>query len=401
MRAELRAETTQAKLIKKAYREFYAPVIETVRRGETPNIDRGALAERLITIIRAEARKPADEAAEIQAEMEASIFAGLGLRSAPETRKNARKTYTDEDWKKYRAAFMAGEMSAAQWRLFEMEYFDQRPELIGRQSFAPERRRGAGFSAAAALRGAAAYRKDPMTGRVIWDAAPIEYIFTKRRDLSTSVWLDVEQGEQAVFDIIRGGRTLGRDVKDIAKDLEIFVDHSKDGGARVMGRWMRMKPATYRAGPQGGLRRIPPDADLRTRPWSDLRREGKLDKLTPAAKAYRARFGKAGIDYRTMRVMRTETAQMLAARQEGIARDSAISTGEVDWILDKSRDNWNCKCKEYAEGGPYGIDSLPARIPVHPNCACQLRPRLKTMSEACASFREKYKDDIELIRGRE
>jgi hypothetical protein len=401
MRSELQAELTQAKLIKEAYREFYAPVIETVGRGETPNIDRGALAERLITIIRTEARKPADEAAEIQAEMEASIFAGLGLQSAPETRKNARKTYTDEDWKKYHADFMAGKMSAAQWRLFEMDYFGRRPERVGRQSFAPERRQGTGFSAAAALRGVTAYRKDPITGRVIWDTTPIEYIFTKRYDLSTSIWLDAEQGEQAVFDIIRGGRTLGRDVKDIAKDLEIFVDHGKDGGARVMGRWMQMKPAAYRAGPRGGLRRIPPDADLRTKPWSDLRREGKLDKLDPAAKAYRARFGKAGIDYRTMRVMRTETAQMLAARQEDIARNSAISSGKVDWVLDKNRDNWNCKCREYAEGGPYDIDGLPAQIPVHPNCACQIRPHLKTIAEAYTAFKEKYKDDIELIRGRE
>ena len=52
----------------------------------------------------------------------------------------------------------------------------------------------------------------------------------------------------------------------------------------------------------------------------------------------RARFGKAGIDYRTLRIMRTETAVELADREVEFAKDMSVSTGLVDWVLYKVRD---------------------------------------------------------------
>jgi hypothetical protein len=117
-------------------------------------------------------------------------------------------------------------------------------------------------------------------------------------------------------------------------------------------------------------------------------------------KEYHGRLGAAGIDYRTMRIMRTETAVALNERQEGIARNSAICTGEVDWVLQKGRDGWNCKCAAYAAGGPYDVDGLPGPIPLHPNCNCQLRPRLKTDAEIMAGFKRLAAADDEIIRQR-
>jgi hypothetical protein len=115
-------------------------------------------------------------------------------------------------------------------------------------------------------------------------------------------------------------------------------------------------------------------------------------------KEYHGRLGAAGIDYRTMRIMRTETAAALADRQEGIARNSDICTGKVDWVLQKGRDGWNCNCAEYAAEGPYDVDNLPGPIPNHPNCNCQLRPHLKSDAEIREEFRRRTAAEDEIIK---
>jgi hypothetical protein len=62
-------------------------------------------------------------------------------------------------------------------------------------------------------------------------------------------------------------------------------------------------------------------------------------------------------------------------------------------VLEKGRDGWNCRCAELAAGGPYDIDNLPAQVPLHPNCNCQLRPILKTDEEIWEDFRREVGDD--------
>jgi hypothetical protein len=58
------------------------------------------------------------------------------------------------------------------------------------------------------------------------------------------------------------------------------------------------------------------------------------------------------------------------------AKLNPSTTGEFEWILVPSREEWNCECAEYAAHGPYKADELP-EIPAHPNCVCQIRPVLK------------------------
>jgi hypothetical protein len=108
--------------------------------------------------------------------------------------------------------------------------------------------------------------------------------------------------------------------------------------------------------------------------------------LPDAVKQYARRIGKAGLDYRAIRVVRTETARMVADEEADFAKNSYAATGQVDWILKSGREKWGCKCAEYAAGGPYMIDNLPAEIPVHPNCDCELRPRLKSDAELRETF---------------
>jgi hypothetical protein len=92
---------------------------------------------------------------------------------------------------------------------------------------------------------------------------------------------------------------------------------------------------------------------------------------------------------------------MLADEQTDIARNSAISTGEMDFVMERGRDAWGCNCEKYAEQSPWKVDD-PDRpeIPVHPNCGCVWRPRLKTDAEIMASFRESMKEDRETIHER-
>jgi hypothetical protein len=117
-------------------------------------------------------------------------------------------------------------------------------------------------------------------------------------------------------------------------------------------------------------------------------------------KQYAARLGKAGLDYRAIRVAKTETAAMLADEQTEIAEDSDICSGEMDFVMDRGRDHWNCNCEHYAEQNPWKVDD-PDRpeIPVHPNCMCEWRPRLKTDEEIIKAFKEEMAQDLEAIDG--
>jgi len=68
--------------------------------------------------------------------------------------------------------------------------------------------------------------------------------------------------------------------------------------------------------------------------------------------------------------------------------------------MDRGRDHWGCNCEKYAEQSPWKVDD-PDRpeIPVHPNCMCEWRPRLKTDAEILSSLREEMKEDLETIQG--
>jgi 6-pyruvoyl-tetrahydropterin synthase len=123
-------------------------------------------------------------------------------------------------------------------------------------------------------------------------------------------------------------------------------------------------------------------------------------RLPAAVKQYATRLGKAGLDYRAIRIARTEQTAMLADEQTAIAEDSNIATGEMDFVMERGRDHWNCNCEKYAEQSPWKVDD-PDRpeIPVHPNCVCSWSPRLKTDEEIIAAFKEEMAQDLEAIEG--
>ena len=401
-----RAEVEAARRIRAKTREYVLPLVKEY--AETRNIIYPVeqLAHDITAIILEEAAKPVAAARKLQDDMEASIAEKLGvkLHHRPEPLENAR-----------------------QRRL------ENAKEPVGTIIKTPGRGWGYGTT------GLASYHRDPQTGKIVWDDLPLEYQFRKRADLSEQVWKAVEEQEQMVFDVIRGGRAAGRNVKDICSDLEQYIN-KPNGGEIVVGRWMGMFPATKEGirdaymhqyveglGMQWGspgahniLYEKTPGGATRLREgfrqYLDERMSGiKYDektglakrgsRLPDAVKQYAKRLGKAGLDYRAIRIARDDINTMVSDEQKEIARNSDISSGLVDWVMERGRDAWPCRCEELAKGGPYDVDNMvdkdgnPIDCPLHPNCCCELRPRLKTDEEILAALREEMKDDLTTIEG--
>jgi len=378
-----RAEQETARRIRASTRELVVPLVKQYEELGTIIYPVEELARRIDHIIREEASKPVLQARELQEEMEQSLQKKLDiLVGHSEPQENAKQKRIEN------ARKPVGSIIRTPGKAFGI---------------------GTGF---------AGYRRDPITGKIIWDDLPLEHEFRKRADLSTLVWKAVEEQEQRVFDVIQGGRAAGMNVKQIGKSLEDLINH-QNGGERVVGRWRNMFPNTE-AGRKSAWERDylkehggllygtdaakellrQPDAQA----WIRERMEDKTKRGTPrlpdAVKQYANRLGKAGLDYRAMRIARTETTAMVADEQLKIAENSDIATGEMDFVMERGRDHWNCNCEKYAAQNPWKVDDTDRpEIPVHPNCMCEWRPRLKTDAEIVAAFKEEMAEDLGIIEG--
>lgn len=369
-----RTEIEAARKTRAVIRAAVKPVTAAVARGlKPPALDKTRLAEDIIGVIKSEGSKPVERVREVRAALEADIAEKYGV-SVPAMPPEPARTVTLRN---------AARRAAGTWRDY---------------------RAGRAYGYAQTRQGISAYAKDPETGKITWAEEALGYLFTKRYDLSTLVWADVEDVEKAIFDVINGGIALARDPVDIAKDLETYIKYD-DGGKRVLGRWGAMFPKTEKGIRAAWEREYLAFHDLQpgteeankmlstpeAKNWLAGMMAEKTQRGTPrlpdAVKQYSRRIGGAGLDYRSIRIVRTETAAMLADEETDFAKNSYAATGKVDWILKSGREQWNCKCAEYAAGGPYDIDNLPAQIPVHPCCDCELRPRLKSREELEATFK--------------
>lgn len=195
---------------------------------------------------------------------------------------------------------------------------------------------GRGWGYGMSSKGMASYYRYPQTGKIVWTDLPLEYQFRKRSDLSSQVWKAVEEQEQMVLDVIQGGRALRRNVKDIAGDIEQFINYP-NGGEKVVGRWMGMFPNTEEGrrktwkreylAEHGGLQPGSDDTKVLLKQpdaqeWISQKMTETTKRGTPrlpaAVKQYASWLGKAGLDYRTIRIARIETAAMLADEQTAI-----------------------------------------------------------------------------------
>lgn len=154
--------------------------------------------------------------------------------------------------------------------------------------------------------------------------------------LSDSVWGSIDSFTDKIIAYVQGSLNQGIDPVTISRDLEQYL---REGSEFVIGRWGKLEPGTAE---------------------------------------YKKRIGKAGADYRTQRVVRTELYQMV--------RDNSLATGTLNpactqkfnWVLSPAHLDWGCECPDIAAGGPYTEAEAQAYSDsIHTNCRCTLEPELK------------------------
>lgn len=150
--------------------------------------------------------------------------------------------------------------------------------------------------------------------------------------LSSRIWKAVAWFEAQILAIVNGGLNQGRDGRDVAGDLMAYI---LGGPQAVLGRWGNLLPGTAE---------------------------------------YVARLGSSGVDYRAMRLIRTEMYSGLQEEAVAAGRANPACDGTFDWILQVGRIDWACDCPSLASGGPYREGQVPDYP--HPNCFCTVAPRL-------------------------
>jgi len=164
------------------------------------------------------------------------------------------------------------------------------------------------------------------------DGLPFDYTFRFPYSLSKSVWNTVNHTEEKILNAVWGGIAQGRDIRSVSDDLMVYV---RQGPTVIPGRW---------------------------------------GKLKPGSAEYVRRFGKAGVDYRAIRIYRSELYRNLQEEAVREARNNPACSGEFDWVRFPGTD-FECEiCDDLVAKSPYK-EPVPAYP--HPNCLCNLRPRLK------------------------
>jgi len=171
-----------------------------------------------------------------------------------------------------------------------------------------------------------------MVARIYQDG----YTFSER------VWNVGKDYQNQLKDIISGGIASGRDVIDIAADLNSYV---KDSKQKLITRW-----GDFTEDSPGWLKRIRKD-----------------------------------VYYPSLRLVRTELYSSLRDSTELSGAMNPACEGLYDWIRTNQTD-WRCKCPEHEAGSPYTRETLPNPEDVHTNCLCRIQPRLRD--------RQQFSDDM-------
>jgi len=168
------------------------------------------------------------------------------------------------------------------------------------------------------------------------------HVDRKAHSLSKSIWDTVGHTEEAILNTVRGSISQGRDIRTIAADI---MAHGRFGPAAIPGRW---------------------------------------GKLLPGTREYARRLGRAGVDYRVIRLRRSEQYRMMQEKAIAEGQSNPACTGEYDWIMFEGGNNCEV-CEDLEAGSPYTYDTVPAYP--HPNCMCTVRPRLKPRAEFMKELR--------------
>lgn len=135
--------------------------------------------------------------------------------------------------------------------------------------------------------------------------------------------------------VITSGLAQGRDILEIAADLNVYVQDDK--------------------------------AEL-------FKRYGKLLRGTAA---FRKRVRK-DVFYPSLRLIRSELYASLQENARFMGQANPACNGLYEWIRNTQED-FGCSCPENQENSPYDLNGLPDYP--HPNCLCIIRPVLRDSRE--------------------
>lgn len=159
----------------------------------------------------------------------------------------------------------------------------------------------------------------------------VNRIYADSYTFSERIWRVGKDYQEQVKRVITSGIAANRDVIDIAKDLEVYVQEGRKGIVKRYGDLIK--------GNRDYVRRIRKD-----------------------------------IDYNALRIVRSE---LYASLQSVSIRNGIFNpacTGMYEWIRQSTTD-WGCDCPDNAANSPYTLNNIPS-FP-HPNCLCIILPVLK------------------------
>jgi hypothetical protein len=159
----------------------------------------------------------------------------------------------------------------------------------------------------------------------------ITRIYQDGYNFSERIWragLDYQVQMKRVIDL---GLSQGRDIIDIARDLEVYV---------------------------------------RTDKKTVLKRIGDLKRGT----AEFAKRIRKNVDYNAVRILRSELYASMQDAAKFSGQFNPGASGWYDWFKTIIED-FDCVCPENEAGSPYRLDDVPGYP--HSNCACIIRPRLR------------------------
>lgn len=160
-------------------------------------------------------------------------------------------------------------------------------------------------------------------------------------NFSNRVWNVGLEFQEDIKRIILSGLAQGRDIIDIAADLNVYVQSGKQ---KLITRY-----GALRSGTSAFIRRI-----------------------------------RKQIYYPSLRLIRSELYASLQENAKYMGKVNPACIGLYNWIR-ATHEDFNCACPEFAAGSPYTLSALPGYP--HPNCLCRIQPILRNIRDFQADLK--------------
>ena len=154
------------------------------------------------------------------------------------------------------------------------------------------------------------------------------------------------------------------------------------GGSGVAGDWLSKVKSLVTAGTAQGLDPVKIAKSLQEYVRGGVGTIGRWGKLVPGASDYVRRMGSAGVDYRALRIVRSELYRGIQSAQVEAGEINPACTGLYDWISHNG-----CPiCDGLMQSGPYKKEDVPDYP--HSNCSCTIQEHLYSREEFMSMLKD-------------